>query len=85
MLPTSLASPSVCSERVKLDMLAKVVRHFLGGHAGCCRRGSGGGGRFVELHSCAGLQMPLGRAVLTAQWLGIRQSQSCSIVEPRLW
>ena len=40
----------------------------------------------MELHSCAGLQMPLGRAVLTAQWLGmvdaIRQSRLtiCSTV-----
>ena len=25
----------------------------------------------MELHSCAGLQMPLGRAVLTAHWLGV--------------
>ena len=28
-------------------------------------------GKLGELHSCAGLQMPLGRAVLTAHWLGV--------------
>ena len=33
--------------------------------------GQWGGGQFVELHACAGLQMPLGRAVLTAHWLGV--------------
>ena len=53
-----------------LRLEAKVARSM---NRDFCEAGSFGiitdVGKLGELHSCAGLQMPIGRAVLTSHWL----------------